>query len=184
LTTPTYRGALIVGWCGMRGIVTLAAALALPDGSAEMAFHYRDLIILCAFCVVLTTLVLQGMTLRPLLLWVGLKDDGTVQREVQLARAETAKAALKVLEGQPARPAINELRRAYEARVRVSEEQTRLSHGGSDLGTLHTRIVAAQRNTLINLRARWIIGDDAFHATEEEIDLIELTTDERIRPGD
>ena len=183
LTTPNYRSALIVGWCGMRGIVTLAAALALPDGSAEMAFPYRDLIILCAFCVVLTTLVLQGMTLRPLLLWVGLKDDGTVQREVQLARAETAKAALKVLEGQPARPAIDELRRAYEARVRLSEAQTRVP-GGSDLGTLQARIVAAQRNTLITLRARWIIGDDAFHATEEEIDLIELTTDERIRPGD
>ena len=183
LTAPNYRSALIVGWCGMRGIVTLAAALALPDGSAEMAFPYRDLIILCAFCVVLTTLVLQGMTLRPLLLWVGLKDDGTVQREVQLARAETAKAALKVLEGQPSRPAIDELRRAYEARVRLGEAQARVP-GGGDLGTLQARIVAAQRNTLINLRARWIIGDDAFHATEEEIDLIELTTDERIRPGD
>jgi monovalent cation/hydrogen antiporter len=184
LTTPTYRGALIVGWCGMRGIVTLAAALALPDGSANMAFPYRDLIILCAFCVVLTTLVLQGMTLRPLLLWVGLKDDGTVQREVQLARAETAKAALKVLEDQAARPVINELRRAYEARVQISEAQAHPPPGGSDLGALQARIVAAQRNTLTNLRARWIIGDDAFHATEEEIDLIELAADERIRPGD
>jgi monovalent cation/hydrogen antiporter len=183
LTTPTYRGALIVGWCGMRGIVTLAAALALPDGGGTMAFPYRDLIILCAFCVVLTTLVLQGMTLRPLLLWVGLKDDGTVQREVQLARAETAKAALKVLEGQSSRPAINELRRAYEARARLSEAQAHLP-GGGDLGALQARIVTAQRNTLINLRARWIIGDDAFHATEEEIDLIELAMDERIRPGD
>jgi CPA1 family monovalent cation:H+ antiporter len=182
LTTPSYRGALIVGWCGMRGIVTLAAALALPDGGSDTAFPYRDLIILCAFCVVLTTLVLQGMTLRPLLMWVGLKDDGTVQREVLLARAETAKAALKVLEGQPARPAINELRRAYEARVRVSEAKA--LPGGSELGELQARIVAAQRNTLIKLRARWIIGDDAFHATEEEIDLIELATDERIRPGD
>ena len=183
LTTSNYRGALIVGWCGMRGIVTLAAALALPDGSAEMAFPYRDLIILCAFCVVLTTLVLQGMTLRPLLLWVGLKDDGAVQREVQLARAETAKAALKVLEDQPARPVITELRRAYEARVRVNDAPAH-PPSGSDLGALQARIVAAQRNTLANLRARWIIGDDAFHATEEEIDLIELTTDERIRPGD
>lgn len=182
LTTPTYKGALIVGWCGMRGIVTLAAALALPDGSAETAFPYRDLIILCAFCVVLTTLVLQGMTLRPLLLWVGLKDDGTVQREVKLARAETAKAALKVLESQPSRPGIIELRRVYEARARVSEEPERLP-GRGDQDALHARIVTAQRNTLVNLRARWIIGDDAFHATEEEIDLIELATDERIRPG-
>jgi Na+/H+ antiporter len=184
LTTPSYRGALIVGWCGMRGIVTLAAALALPDGGSDTAFPYRDLIILCAFCVVLTTLVLQGMTLRPLLTWVGLKDDGTVQREVLLARAETAKAALRVLEGQPARPAINELRRAYEARVRVAEAKADLPAGGGDLGELQARIVTAQRDTLVNLRARWIIGDDAFHATEEEIDLIELASDARIRPGD
>jgi Na+/H+ antiporter len=183
LTTTNYRGALIVGWCGMRGIVTLAAALALPDGGAETAFPYRDLIILCAFCVVLTTLVLQGMTLRPLLLWVGLKDDGTVQREVQLARTETAKAALQVLEDQPSRPVVEELRRAYEARIRLGEAHA-LPTGAVDLDTLQARIVAAQRDTLINLRARWIIGDDAFHATEEEIDLIELTTDKRIRPGD
>jgi CPA1 family monovalent cation:H+ antiporter len=182
LAAPNYRTALIVGWCGMRGIVTLAAALALPDGSADTAFPYRDLIVLCAFCVVLTTLVLQGMTLRPLLVWMGLKDDGTVQREVQLARAETARAALKVLEGQPSRPAVNELRRAYEARVKLSEAQA--LPGGRELGELQARIVAAQRNTLVNLRARWIIGDDAFHATEEEVDLIELATDERIRPGD
>jgi len=187
LTMPTFGGALIVGWCGMRGIVTLAAALALPDGAGASAFPYRDLIILCAFCVVLTTLVLQGMTLRPLLTWVGLKDDGSVGREIQLARAETARAALRVLEGQPARPAVDEMRRAYEARVRVSEAQaneTPGSEAGAELGALRGRVVAAQRSALVDLRARWIIGDDAFHATEEEIDLIELSSDERIRRED
>jgi monovalent cation/hydrogen antiporter len=61
----------------MRGIVTLAAALALPDGSPSQAFPYRDLIILCAFCVVLFTLVVQGMTLRPLLLWLRLGDEAS-----------------------------------------------------------------------------------------------------------
>ena len=50
-------------------------------------------------CVVLTTLVLQGMTLRPIMQWVGLKDDGTVDREIQLARVETSRAALQVLRG-------------------------------------------------------------------------------------
>jgi monovalent cation/hydrogen antiporter len=184
---PTYRGALIVGWCGMRGIVTLAAALALPDGAPGSAFPYRDLIILCAFCVVLSTLVLQGMTLRPLLLWAGLKDDGTVDREIQLARAETARAALRVLAGQESRPAVNELRRAYEARIRLSEEppdDKPHDHGDAHLPTLQQRAIAAQRETLIDLRERSIIGDDAFHAAEEEIDLLELAGDERIRPDD
>jgi CPA1 family monovalent cation:H+ antiporter len=186
LTMPTYGGSLIVGWCGMRGIVTLAAALALPDGSAATAFPYRDLIILCAFCVVLTTLVLQGMTLRPLLIWVGLKDDGTVDRETRLARVETARAALRVLEGQPSRPAIDAMRRAYEARLQVCEEQASenpCAGAGDELGALQARVISAQRTALVDLRARWVIGDDAFHAAEEEIDLLELTSDERIRPA-
>jgi monovalent cation/hydrogen antiporter len=187
LTMPTYGGSLIVGWCGMRGIVTLAAALALPDGSATTAFPYRDLIILCAFCVVLTTLVLQGMTLRPLLVWVGLKDDGTVDRETRLARVETARAALRVLEGQPSRPAIDAMRRAYAARMRMEEAQAKGNPGeqtGDELAAVAARVITAQRAALMDLRARWIIGDDAFHAAEEELDLLELTTDARIRPGD
>ena len=82
----------------MRGIVTLAAAMALPDGATGAAFPYRDLILFCAFAVVLVTLVVQGMTLRPLMAWIGLEDDGTVDREVRLARVETARAALEALE--------------------------------------------------------------------------------------
>jgi NhaP-type Na+/H+ or K+/H+ antiporter len=83
------RAATIVGWCGMRGIVTLAAALALP-----VNFPYRDLIFFTSFAVVLVTLVVQGMTLRPLIAWLDVHNDGTVEREVQLARVETLRAAL------------------------------------------------------------------------------------------
>jgi hypothetical protein len=136
---------------------------------------------------VLTTLVLQGMTLRPLLTWVGLKDDGEMDRELELARAETSRAALKVLEGQPSRPVIDELRRAYEARVRASDSKVNdqnYRRPESNLADVQRQVVAAQRNALESLRSRWIIGDDAYHATEEEIDLIELTSDERLRPED
>jgi CPA1 family monovalent cation:H+ antiporter len=184
LTIPAGGGSLIVGWCGMRGIVTLAAALALPDGSGTAAFPYRDLIVLCAFCVVLTTLVLQGMTLRPLLVWLGLRDDGSVEHELQLARAETARAALGVLEGQPSRPLVEELRRSYEARLRHNSQQASAALSPPDhphLTHLQDRVVAAQRTKLLDLRARWIVGDDAFHAAEEEIDLLELAADERVR---
>jgi CPA1 family monovalent cation:H+ antiporter len=82
------RAAWVVGWCGMRGTVTLAAALALP-----VNFPFRDLIFFTSFAVVLVTLVVQGMTLRPLIAWLGVRDDGTVAREVQLARVETLRAA-------------------------------------------------------------------------------------------
>jgi Na+/H+ antiporter len=186
MTIPSGGGSLIVGWCGMRGIVTLAAALALPDGSAGTAFPYRDLIVLCAFSVVLTTLVVQGMTLRPLLVWLGLKDDGSVDRELQLARAETARAALAVLDGQSSRPLVEELRRGYEARLRTNASPAAAEPAPArpDLTHLQNRVVAAQRTALMDLRDRWVIGDDAFHAAEEEIDLLELAADDRIRLQD
>ena len=82
----------------MRGTVTLAAALALPDGAGgAAAFPYRGLIVLTAFTVVLGTLVIQGFTLRPLLLLLGLGDDGLVERELRAGRAAMFKAALDSL---------------------------------------------------------------------------------------
>jgi CPA1 family monovalent cation:H+ antiporter len=182
---PTRGGGLVVSWSGMRGIVTLAAALALPDGTPQTAFPYRDLIILCAFCVVLTTLVIQGLTLRPLLAVLGLKDDGSVAREVRLARVETARAALRVLaEEKDGHPSIDVLRTEYEARL-ASGERTPAGEGSNEtrMTQLQRQAVRAQRQVLINLRARKVIGDDAFHAAEEEVDLLELTADSRIKPG-
>jgi monovalent cation/hydrogen antiporter len=184
-TMPTLGGGLVISWCGMRGIVTLAAAMALPDGSSASAFPYRDLILFCAFAVVLVTLVLQGMTLRPLMAWLGLEDDGAVEREVRLARAETARAALRALEGAGASASLETLRREYEARIRLGEDagqQAAPGRAGATLAQALRRAVAAQRRALVELRARSIIGDDAFHVAEEELDLLELTADERVRP--
>lgn len=186
MTMPTLGGGLVVSWCGMRGIVTLAAAMALPDGTTATAFPYRDLILFCAFAVVLVTLIVQGMTLRPLMAWVGLKDDGAVQREVQLARAETARAALKALDGHHRVPSVETLRREYEARIRLSEGVPQEPQAPAQVSTTLAHVlrgaVAAQRRALVELRARSVIGDDAFHVAEEEIDLLELTADERVRP--
>ncbi|HVO46328.1 MAG TPA: sodium:proton antiporter [Steroidobacteraceae bacterium] len=183
---PTVGVGLVVSWSGMRGLVTLAAALALPDGSAAVAFPYRDLIVLCAFCVVLCTLVVQGLTLRPLMSRFGLKDDGSVDREVRLARVETARAALRELEKERDHPAVDILRAEYEARVRSGELMRSTgssSRAGTRLTQMQLRVVAAQRQMLLDLRTRSVIGDYAFHAAEEEIDLLELTADERIKPG-
>ncbi|HWF98981.1 MAG TPA: sodium:proton antiporter [Steroidobacteraceae bacterium] len=185
MTMPTLGGGLVISWCGMRGIVTLAAAMALPDGSASTAFPDRDLILFCAFAVVLVTLVLQGMTLRPLMAWIGLKDDGSVDREVRLARVETARAALKALDGPRDSQSLEILRREYEARIRLGETESQhpgVTPSGATLAQALQRAVAAQRRALVELRARSVIGDDAFHLAEEEIDLLELTADERVRP--
>ncbi|MEP7243563.1 MAG: sodium:proton antiporter [Gammaproteobacteria bacterium] len=174
---PTVGSGILVSWCGMRGIVTLAAALALPDGGGEGAFPHRDLIVFCAFCVVLVTLVLQGMTLGPLLRWLGLRDDGSVERELNLARVESARAALKSLENQLPEDAAELLRREYKARIRPE------THEPADLAALQRRAVRAQREALMDMRAREVIGDDAFHAAEAEIDLLDLTADTRVRPN-
>jgi CPA1 family monovalent cation:H+ antiporter len=116
---------------------------------------------------------------------LGLKDDGTVEREVRLARAETARAALRVLEEeQDGHPSIEVLRKEYEARIRSAERpESDAASSETRMTGLQRRAVRVQREALLDLRAREVIGDDAFHAVEEEIDLIELTADSRIKPG-
>jgi CPA1 family monovalent cation:H+ antiporter len=175
MALPTVGTGLLISWCGMRGIVTLAAALALPDGNA--AFPHRDLIVFCAFCVVLSTLVIQGATLRPFLKLLGLQDDGSVERELETARAETSRAAIQALESKGPSVDVEILLREYHARMRPG------SSAPESLADLQRHAALAQRRALVELRARSVIGDDAFHAAEEEIDLIELTASSRIRPS-
>jgi len=177
MAQPTIGTGLLISWCGMRGIVTLAAALALPDGSPANAFPHRDLIVFCAFCVVLSTLVVQGATLRPLLKLLGLQDDGSVARELVVARIETARAALAELDGKEPEESAEILRREYRARTQERDTPP------TSLAELQQHAVLIQRRKLLELRSGSVIGDDAFHAAEEEIDLLELTADARIRPA-
>ena len=89
---PTVGSGLVISWAGMRGIVTLAAALALPAG-----FPARDMIVLTAFSVVLGTLSIQGLTLKTLLRALDLHDGDPVAAEVTAARARVLEAALEEL---------------------------------------------------------------------------------------
>ena len=88
LASRDPRGAIVLGWSGMRGLITLATAFALPQ-----QFPGRDLIVLCAFCMVLGTLVIQGCTLRPLMRLLRFEDDGGVERELSRARRRHAGGA-------------------------------------------------------------------------------------------
>src|SRR4029453_11672562 len=124
-------------------------------------------------------LVVQGGTLGPLLRWLRLEDDGSVIREVQVARAETARSALSTLHATDAPDLVALLRRKYEARLRRADSahpEVAVPEGdGMDqyLEALR-RAQAAERQTLFDLRARGVIGDDAFHRVEEELDWAEL----------
>lgn len=164
---PTARTSLVVSWCGMRGIVTLAAAYALPS-----EFPHRDLILLTAFCVVVGTLVVQGLTLRPLILGLELQDDGPVDREVHLACERLVHAGLAVLDDDRS-PEAQSLRKELESEL----EQVRSGQPVGQLGqydTLRVRIVAAQREALLRMRSNSEIGDDAFHHVEAQLDVAEL----------
>ena len=108
----TPQTGIVVGWAGMRGIVTLGAALALPGD-----FPHRDLIQFTAFAVVLGTLGLQGLTLRPLIEWLTLPGD-TRDDETAMARKAAARAALVSLDGDRCSKAGQVLARQYENRPR------------------------------------------------------------------
>ena len=182
------RAAAIVAWCGMRGTVTLAAALALPTGAHGTApFPFRDLILFTAFAVVLVTLVLQGMTLRPLLGVLRLGMDDEVEREVQLARVQTIEAALAETDGAERGESVELLRQRY--RFRLSRAQLAMSGTASSVAVpldgaardallreaqIVRAAMSAQRRRLSALRAEGTIGDDAFHRVEEELDRFEL----------
>jgi monovalent cation/hydrogen antiporter len=170
VSLPTVESGIIVAWCGMRGIVTLAAALALPD-----TFPYRDLLLFTAFAVVLGTLILQGLTLRPLMVALRFAGDRVIEDEVRLARAALTRAALQVLDNEAVSEARAAVRREYEARLATDAvEAPTGTNAGSELALIQSRTIAAERRALDQLRNRGDIGDDAFHRLEEELDWAEV----------
>ena len=170
MAPPTARGGLAIAWCGMRGMVTLAAALALPE-----RFPYRDFILLAAFTVVIGTLTVQGLTLKPLMALLRLPDDDPVRKELKLARAKAAKAVLAELEREDS-PAAEALRREYDDAL----SQTRQGRNARDSAenALRRRAVTVSREAIADLRKRGEIGDDAYRALEEEFDWLELSARE------
>jgi len=167
-TAPmSVRGDVLVSWCGMRGIVTLAAALALPP-----RFPERDLLVLTAFAVVLGTLVLQGLTLPWLLRTLHLRDDDPVGREVHEARSAAYRAALTALDGDES-SASHALRLELHDALRHLELAT---DRATPVAALRRRAAQAAREKVLALRSEGVIGDAAFQRVEEELDAIELTT--------
>ena len=174
-TGPTLGGAIVVSWAGMRGIVTLAAAFAIPvtmpDGTP---FPHRDLILLCAFAVVLGTLVLQGLTLKPLIRRLGLRDDDPVGREVRLGRTRAYQALLDAIASDESLDA-KLLRKEYAAVIELNTGEA----PGAPVdevpgGPLRRRAIAAARQRAFELRRDEVVGDDAYRVLVQELDWAEL----------
>jgi CPA1 family monovalent cation:H+ antiporter len=171
---PSFRRALIVGWSGMRGIVTLAAALALPLDVHGTAFPFRDLIVLTAFSVVLGTLLIQGLTLGPLLRAFNIDDEDPVEQEVESARDSALRAALATFEGMNSEMA-RLVGQEFKSHLRPARRD--VDDLSTDHQSLHRSALAAARRTIFAMRASEEIGDDAFHRLEEEFDWLEMAND-------
>jgi monovalent cation/hydrogen antiporter len=166
---PTVGSGLVISWAGMRGIVTLAAALALPIG-----FPARDLIVLTAFFVVLGTLLLQGLTLKALLRKLDLHDGDPVAAEVRTARERVLAAALAQLPAGSS-PAMDLMRKDMKMRLGGTAGAARTGTPGSGHEDAYRAALRSARGTLLALRDAGDIGDDAFHTLENDLDWLEAS---------
>ncbi len=171
---PPWQMVTLIGWCGMRGIVSLAAALALP---AE--FPYRDLIIFLTFCVIVATLVVQGLTMPPLIRFLKIGADWKTHEEERNARTKVLQAALRAFdtcsnEHPTAKTTADLVREEYRQRI-VSLHPTRLAFHDQpeSMQDLRLALVVAQRKELIHLWKTREIGDETLHEIEHELDLEE-----------
>ena len=185
----------VLAWSGMRGGISLAAALAIPIEAASKPFPQRDLIIFLTFCVLLATLVGQGGTLPWLLRRLNVQDDGTDAREERIALATTAKAALKRLDAlaktDGVSPWVHEVlkrrfnRRWAEYQDQDADEQDGMEAAARDsaeLRRLERELIDAQRKTLIGLRDGGKVDNTVMRRIQrlldlqvEEMDLLEQT---------
>ena len=182
---PPWKGLFLISWTGMRGIVTLAAALALPLTTGSGApFPFRSEIILISFTVILVTLVLQGLSLPPIIRWLRLEEEHELEGEERLARQHAATAALSrldqvVTENWVATEQIERVRLRYLRRLEQLtrtglEEDDRADESGETVQRLHHEVLTAERLALIGLRDNGTISDEVLHQLEQELDVAAL----------
>ncbi len=182
---PEWQNVTIVAWTGMRGVVSLAAALALPlTTQSDAPFPSRDLIVFDTFIVILITLVVQGLSLPPIIRWLGIKDDGSMEKEEREARLKANQAALArlntIAESDPAKAdALERLRIEYEDHIRQMEGAepenagTQLRRFSSEYEHLSKAALLQERQTILDLRNQDVISDEVLRRIQLDIDLAE-----------
>jgi monovalent cation/hydrogen antiporter len=173
-----WRPRMISAWSGMRGSVSLAAALALPAD-----FPQRDVVLFLTFAVIFTTLVLQGLTLPALIRRLDVRDDGAEDREDLTGRRAAVDAALATIDELAAREWTREdtadrMRRAYEyrrsrlaARAGETDDADGFEHRSLKYQKMVREVLDAQRQELVRLRNAGAISNDVMHRLERELDL-------------
>ncbi|MDB5336865.1 MAG: Na+/H+ antiporter, partial [Planctomycetaceae bacterium] len=187
IALPPWKHAVLIGWSGMRGVDSLAAALALPLFVADNVtpFPQRNLILFLSFSVILTTLVLQGLSLPGLIRRLKFPVEEAARRDEAQVRIATAEAAIRRLEeleqtsGLPS-ATVSHLRAIYQ--VRIQRYQSRLasldrdqSQPGIDVpGDLMLELLKSEREAVNAIRAQGLIGDEALQRVERSLDYQEL----------
>jgi CPA1 family monovalent cation:H+ antiporter len=172
---------LVMGWAGMRGIVTIAAALALPHTLASgEPFPHRLMIIFLAFAVVLATLLLQGITLGPLIALLKIKPDDSAEHELLAARRQMAHAALAEVNALAAtgswqEEAVTHVRDLYALRLQALDGRRATPSDLPDIAALRRAGLQAERKQLIALWLNGRLDEEARRALERELDLVEAS---------
>ncbi len=161
---PSLRAGILVGWCGMRGLVTLATAFALPAD-----FPKRDLVTLSAFAIVMGTLVLQGLTLAPLIRLLRLDRSEDAAQALSRAREALIKAGMDSLDGEDGREAML-VRKTYAAR----SEAEHLWADQERYRTLALGAIAAERAALLRMHRNHELDAACYDTLLEELDWREL----------
>lgn len=177
---PPWRNIVILGWTGMRGGLSLAAALAIPTN-----FPGKDLITFLTFCVILATLLIQGLSLSTLIRRLQAPDDGLDEREESKARFKVAQVALRRLDELAKEPWV-QADHIDDLRTHYSEQSNRFSARfhhteGNDqeeravaYSRLKREIISAERGVLIELRGRGVINDEVLRRVQHDLDLEEV----------
>jgi monovalent cation/hydrogen antiporter len=183
--TTSWQQVAIVGWAGMRGVVSLAAAFALPLAlPSGRPFPGRDYILFVAFSVILVTLVLQGLTLPLLIRKLRVPPDAETDEEERLARLEANKAALGWIEEARAKSnfspsAVDRLHAEYDERIEQLEhcaespDECRGEIATPQYQRLQHQALGIERKTIIRLRNDRVINDDALRRIQRDLDLAE-----------
>jgi CPA1 family monovalent cation:H+ antiporter len=182
--SPPWRNVSVIAWTGMRGVISLAAALALPlQTASEVPFPNRDLIIFLTFCVILATLVVQGLSLPVLIRALGLEDDRIGDKEETHGRIKIAEAALKRLDELVDEDWVREdtaerIRGLYSYRrdrfaSRFDGDPDGVEERSAAYQRLMVELLGAQRLRLVTMRDEGSIGDEVMHRIERDLDLEE-----------
>jgi monovalent cation/hydrogen antiporter len=169
---PSLKQGIVASWCGMRGMVTLAAALALPAG-----FPQRDMVVLSALAVVLGTLVLQGATLEPLIRLLKFPEDAAQEEEKARVRILLTQSALASLQDRDDEIA-KQLR--YELELDLADHRQAGRRPGR-LDGLRVGAIALQRELLGRMRHECQVEDEVYRALEQELDLHELASTRKLQ---